>query len=205
MSLLSPSSPSRGSDTSFPSQARMVKVPVGRALVPPLTRVQMASSERNILVAGLGNELLSDDGVGVHACRLLDQQARAMGRTDVVIAEVGTAVGDALHLMETANFILGIDALQAGGAPGTVYLARAGELAHQGLVGLHQLSLLGALQLVEVEVSRRWPDWQRPEVEILGVEPASLALGMTLSEPVQAALTSVTAQVWQCIDRWAAA
>jgi len=127
-----------------------------------------------------------------------------MGRTDVVIAEIGTAVGDALHLLEAAKLILGIDALQAGGAPGTVYLAKASELESQGMVGLHQLSLLGALQLVEVEISGRSPDWQRPEVEILGVEPASLALGMTLSTPVQAALTRITAQVWQRIDRWVA-
>jgi len=164
----------------------------------------MASSDRIILVAGLGNELLSDDGVGVHACRLLEQQARAKGRSDVVIAEIGTAVGDAMHLFEQAELILGIDALQAGGAPGTVYLAKAGELDSEELVGLHQLSLLGALQMVAVEASGRLSAWQRPQVEIIGVEPTSLALGMSLSPPVQASLARVTAQAWQRIDRWAA-
>lgn len=122
----------------------------------------------------------------------------------MLIAEIGTAVGDALHLFEQAELIVGIDAMQAGGAPGTVYLADAGELEREELTGLHQLSLLGALELVEVEASSRSPAWQRPHVEILGVEPESLALGMTLTAPVQASLTRITAQVWQRIDRWAA-
>jgi hydrogenase maturation protease len=162
---------------------------------------KMAFAERIILVAGLGNELLSDDGVGVHACRLLQEQARAKGRTDLVIAEIGTAVGDALHLFERAERILGIDAMQAGGAPGTIYLAGAEELADETLVGLHQLSLLGALQMIEAEMSGLpGVRWQRPQVEILGVEPASLALGMALSAPVQASLAAVADQAWQQID-----
>jgi hydrogenase maturation protease len=164
---------------------------------------KVASTQRIILIAGLGNELLSDDGVGVHACRLLEQQARGKGRTDVVIAEVGTAVGDALHLFEQAELILGIDAMQAGGEPGTIYLADAEQLATDALVGLHQLGLLGALQMIEAEISGRCgAPWQRPQVEILGVEPASLALGMTLSAPVQASLARVAAQAWQRLDRW---
>ncbi|MBW2528556.1 MAG: hydrogenase maturation protease [Deltaproteobacteria bacterium] len=161
----------------------------------------MTDTDGTILVAGLGNELLSDDGVGIHACRRLASEAEARGRTDVVIAEIGTAVIEALHLLERAELILGIDAMQAGGAPGTVYLASADELESSELVSLHQLSLLGALQMVEAEASGRLAEpWKRPAVEILGVEPAQLSLGMTLSTPVAASLPQVCEQVWRLID-----
>ena len=70
-----------------------------------------------ILIAGLGNCLLRDDGIGVHAIRSLQQNPPP----GVVVAEVGTAVLDALHLLEWAEKILAIDAMQAGGNPGTLY------------------------------------------------------------------------------------
>lgn len=165
----------------------------------------MNQATGTILIAGLGNELLSDDGIGVHACRRIAAEARWTRRRDLVIAEVGTAVCDALHLLEQASRILAIDAMQAGGKPGTLYLTGPDGLDQRSLVGLHQLDLLGALGLVEAEASGRGGEpWRPPRVEILGVEPTRLSLGMTLSAPVAACLPQLTALAWQRIGRWAA-
>ncbi len=92
--------------------------------MPTLTHTdrKRASSRRrgraNILVAGLGNLLLADDGVGVHLVRALE------GTTPrgVTVVDVGTAVLDALHLFEGADRVLALDAMQAGGAPGDIYV-----------------------------------------------------------------------------------
>jgi hydrogenase maturation protease len=169
---------------------------------------------RRLLVAGLGNELCGDDGVGVHTCRLLAPRIEALGRDDVVVAEIGTAVCDALHLLEWADHVLCIDAMRAGGLPGSIYLAAPGDLEDEGRVSLHQLSLLGALQLLELEHGAPTGDradrapgkgWRGPRVEILGVEPASLALGLGLSPQVEAALPRVLEHVWQTVSRWSQA
>lgn len=175
---------------------------------------QLPTSHPRILVAGLGNELLSDDGVGVHAARLLREQAPSRLSEGIVVAEVGTAVGDAMELLEWADFVLAIDAMQAGGRPGTLYRALEDDLEGDGRSSLHQLSLLGALRLVQQEVLGRAAQatgqtapserWQRPRVEILGVEPASLELGMGLSPAVRDALPAVAAEAWRVIDRWKA-
>jgi len=172
---------------------------------------ESAGSPPRILIAGLGNELLGDDGVGVHACRLLAPRIESLGRDDLIVVEIGTAVCDALHLLEWADHVLGIDAMQADGPPGSIYLCEPRDLEADGRVSLHQLSLLGALELLELEHAPPAADgaglapssgWHRPRVEILGVEPASLALGIGLSPAVDAALPRVVEHAWQLVHGW---
>ena len=128
-------------------------------------------------MVGLGNLLLQDDGVGVHAVRAL----RKVLPLRILAVEVGTAVLDGLHLFEWADRIVAIDAMQAGGAPGTIYSFGVDEVDAGGIqASLHELSLVGALRLL--------PREHHPGIQILGVEPASLDFGMELTGPVAAAL-----------------
>src|SRR5512139_3120116 len=108
----------------------------------PLLGCATSLKRPRILIAGLGNILLRDDGVGVHAVRELRQDTSP----GALVVEVGTAVLDALHLLEWAEAILAIDAMRAGGSPGTIYPLRVEEIAEPGpMSSLHELSLLGAL------------------------------------------------------------
>jgi hydrogenase maturation protease len=60
------------------------------------------------LVLGIGNLLLCDEGVGVHAVRALQLEKMP---EDVVIIESGTAFLDALPEIEKADRIIIIDAM----------------------------------------------------------------------------------------------
>jgi len=153
----------------------------------------MEHSQRRcrILIAGLGNVLLMDDGVGVHAVRELLNDAPA----GACVAEVGTAVLHALHLLETADRILAIDAVQAGGPPGTVYVFRAGDEKVQHRVSLHELSLMGALRFLG-------PAHPRPEIVILGVEPETIDYGLELTKEVAAALPQVLRVAKEIAEMW---
>jgi len=131
-----------------------------------------------VLIAGLGNELLRDDGVGVHAARLLADDAGG----DLRVVAVGTAVLDALHLFEWADRILAIDAMQAGALPGTIYrFGPRDVLQPLTAASLHELSLVAALRFLS-------PGCSPAAVTILGVEPAVIDYGLELSPPVSAAL-----------------
>jgi hydrogenase maturation protease len=144
-----------------------------------------------ILIAGLGNYLLQDDGVGVHAVKAL-QQTPLPG---VIVAEVGTAVLGALHLLEWAEKILAIDAMQAGGAPGTLYAFKVDEVAGPGLqTSLHELNLLAALRFL--------PRQAKPEILIVGVEPQTIDYGLDLSPAVAAALPELAREVRQIVSAW---
>ena len=152
----------------------------------------------HILVAGLGNELLRDDGVGIHAVRLFLQTQSRLG-ANMIVAEIGTAVLDALHLIEWADYVLAIDAMQAGGPPGSVYAAPAADIEpgnkRQG--GLHELNLLAALRLM--------PAGPQPQITILGVEPEVIAFGLDLSPRVEAALPRVVDEARNLITKWSGA
>ena len=144
-----------------------------------------------ILIAGLGNCLLRDDGIGVHAVKAL-QRTPPPG---VVVAEVGTAVLDALHLLGWAEKILAIDAMQAGGNPGTLYVFGVDAVAGQGMqVSLHELNLLAALDFLPRQI--------KPEILIVGIEPETIDYGLDLSPSMAAALPKITREVRKIVSGW---
>lgn len=144
-----------------------------------------------ILVAGLGNSLLRDDGVGVQAVRELQKDPPR----GAVVVEVGTAVLDALHLLEWAEKILAVDAMQAGGSAGTIYSLPVSEPGNGGpQSSLHELDLLAALRLL--------PQKPRPAVLILGVEPETIGYGLELSPKVGSVLPVVIQSVREIVKYW---
>ena len=145
-----------------------------------------------LLIAGLGNELLSDDGVGVHALRELEQRPMP----GVTTADVGTAVLHGLHFLETADRVLVIDAAKGGQPPGTVYLFDAAENAEaRAVASVHAMGLREAARLLMT-------DRPAPRITVIGVEPETLAYGMSLSAPVRAALPGVVALARETVAGW---
>ncbi len=144
-----------------------------------------------ILIAGLGNLLLRDDGVGVQAIRELQKDPQP----GVLAVEIGTAVLDSLSLFEWADKILAIDAMRAGGSAGTLYsfqVSKGEDRSPQG--SLHALNLLAALRLL--------PDDKRHQLVILGVEPMVIEHGLNLSRKVQAALPVLIQSVREIVNYW---
>ena len=74
------------------------------------------------VILGVGNLLMSDDGVGIHAVRELLRDPPAGAR----IVESGTDFLSALPILESARRVLVLDAVRGKGAPGG---ARAGRAA----------------------------------------------------------------------------
>lgn len=135
---------------------------------------------------------MSDDGVGVYAVQELLRRPPA----GVRITEVGIAILDAVSLLAWADRVLVIDALRDGGTPGSVYRAEASALLHEpARLALHELDLMGALQLLPPELHPR-------VISVLGVEPESLEPGLGLSPKVLAALPTVVHMVNQTVALW---
>ena len=138
------------------------------------------------LVVGLGNELLADEGVGVHAARALI--AAKTLPPEVRVLEVGTAVLDALEDLAAVERVLIIDAMKAEGEPGTVYeLALSDCEFSPCIASIHGFDIQRALALVGCR--------ELPAVWVIGVEPARIEWSMSLSPAVAAALPEVLAAV----------
>ncbi len=130
------------------------------------------------VILGIGNELLGDEGVGVHAARQLQSKELPMG-THVV--EVGTAILDALPFLEEAERIFVLDAMQDGSPPGTVYKIPMDECSGSTCIAsMHGFDIFRVLALTERK--------EVPPVMVFGVEPGNLSWSMDLSSSVDESL-----------------
>lgn len=139
------------------------------------------------LVIGIGNVLLSDEGLGVHVARAL-LAGRAPRGMDVL--EAGTSLFEALQYARGYDRVILADAIRAGGVPGTVYQLemRNGD---SGLdtamepLSLHEFGVAEALHA-------GWMLGLLPEkVRLIGVEPATTEPGLELSPAVRSAVEEV--------------
>lgn len=148
-------------------------------------------NEKHVIM-GIGNWLLSDDGVGVHAAQAL---AKAPPPGTLVV-DAGTDTLSALSFLEDAKRVLLIDAVQGGNAPGTIRCFTESDLSlRQGVSTAHAVSLLASRHLLP-------PGAEWPEFQILGVEPALMTYGMELSPAVASALPQVTRLSREIVAAW---
>jgi hydrogenase maturation protease len=93
------------------------------------------------LILGVGNVLLSDEGVGVHVARRMMQMDLP---PDVVVVDGGTVGLDLLPHFHDMELVILIDALQADDQPGTIYRLAPENLAfsqHPAL-SVHEMGIL---------------------------------------------------------------
>ena len=133
-------------------------------------------------ILGVGNCLMKDDGVGVHAVRALSELPLPAG---VAVIDAGTCP-DVIFDTDFADRVIIIDAVHGDGPPGTLYrLAEEALLAPEdGFRSCHDVSLVHAL--------REWrPAVRGQVVVVIGIEPKEVAWGLDLSPEVAACLPRV--------------
>lgn len=138
---------------------------------------------KKILILGVGNLILRDEGVGVHAVRELEKRDLP---AHVEVIDGGTYLMDLLGVIQEAERIIVIDALKGGGEPGTIYRVKPDDLMAEGerTLSLHQVGLLDVLGMVK----QLGGD---PHAVIIGVEPKEISWGMELTPEVEAKLPKV--------------
>ncbi len=136
-----------------------------------------------VLVLGVGNILLGDDGAGID---LVNQMPRLSAGWNgaVEFLEGGTQGLALLGDLDGRSALVLLDAAALGAAPGTVHVRRDGEVlelshrggtSHEGNAG----ELLAAAGLLG-ELPQR--------IILVGIEPLCLETGIGLSEPVRQAV-----------------
>ena len=126
------------------------------------------------LILGIGNELLGDEGVGVHAARLLLAE-NLPPKTKIL--EVGTAILDALPDLEQADRVIILDAMKDDQPPGTVYKISLDHCSGASCIAsMHGFDIFRVMALA----GRSSP----PPVMVFGVEPLKVEWSLELSTPV---------------------
>jgi hydrogenase maturation protease len=135
-----------------------------------------------IVVLGVGNTLLSDEGIGVRAIEKLELDY--ILPPEVVIVDGGTTGMEMLDDLSKCDHIIIIDAVRSGKAPASI-VRLAGEqvpVFFKTKLSPHQIGLSDVLATLA------FIDEQPGGVTVIGVEPVSLATGMSLSPQVEARL-----------------
>ncbi|HAK95288.1 MAG TPA: hydrogenase maturation protease [Planctomycetes bacterium] len=152
-------------------------------------RGAMAAAEKApILVLGIGNILLRDEGAGVRAIEALSAAALPPG---VETLDGGTSGADLLDVIAGRRRLIVVDAVDADAAPGTIVRFTPEELAADPArtVSLHEFGLLETLAAARLLGCA--PD----DVVVIGVQPKDVHAGLALSEEVAAALPRAVAAV----------
>lgn len=154
------------------------------------------TEHKRIVVLGLGNQIRSDDGVGVHAVRLLMQDHGVPDGVEVI--EGGTAGLDLLPAIEDATHVLALDAVNTGAAPGAVVRFEMSELSPlPGSPSVHQIGFADLLEAL------RWMDKGSKQMVLLGVQPSHTGWGDALTPEVEAALPRLIQAALDELEQWA--
>lgn len=141
-----------------------------------------------IMIMGVGNVLLSDEGLGV---RFLDEFDKESLPENVELVEGGTAGLELVHLITEVDFLILIDAVNAKSEPGSVFRFRPEDiriLPDMFEVSFHQVGIIEVLNVADLLGNA-------PQTMIYGVQPKSLDWGMELSEEIKAVFPRLMQQV----------
>ena len=135
-----------------------------------------------VLVLGIGNLVMSDDGVGV---RVVQQLQREYCFTENVgIMDGGTLGLDLLPKLEGIEHLIVVDAVETGQEPGTCVRLGGEELpiALETKVSAHQMGLKDLLSVA------RLLGHSPGEMVLIGVQPGSIEMDTELTPKVDAVL-----------------
>jgi len=137
-----------------------------------MTKVQ------DILILGIGNILLKDEGVGVHVVERLMKMSLP---DNVEVLDGGTAGLDLVDFIEGRKKMIVIDAVNAGEKPGTLYRLTEENLdiKPKAISSFHEIDFLDALHMSELVNSK--PE----EIVVIGIEPNDMSEGIGLSPEIE--------------------
>ncbi len=145
-------------------------------------------SRKRVLVAGVGNIFLGDDGFGVEVVRRLAEREMPEG---VEVKDFGIRGMDlAYALQEDYEVVVFVDAVPRGEEPGTVYLIEP-EIEEDGEVsldthGMDPVKVIKLSRALGAKPTRTLVVGCEPRVVLSGEDYDDMS--MELSEPVQAAV-----------------
>jgi hydrogenase maturation protease len=152
-----------------------------------------------ILVLGIGNTLLTDEGVGIVAMRELE--ARFGQREDMEFLDGGTLSFTLAVPISECSALLVIDAAELGAAPGSTRSFEGEEmdrfLGENRKSSVHEVGLLDLLSISRL--TGHWPERRA----LIGIQPAVVGWGEALTPAVAAALPEVCASATEIIGRFA--
>ena len=140
---------------------------------------------KKLLVLGVGNILMMDEGIGVHAVHEFWKEKQDYDETLVDFIDGGTFTQDIFYLFEAYAQVLVLDIVRAGQEPGTIYSLDEDDLVknEKQILSLHDTDLLDSLDMAQMR-------GHRPALKIVGIEPEKIDWGTEMTPALVKAFPS---------------
>ena len=141
------------------------------------------------VVLGVGNTLLSDEGVGVRVIEALADGYELPAEVEII--DGGTCGMEMLEQLENLAALVIVDCVRHGQPPGTPVLLKGDDVPvfFKTKLSPHQVGLSDVL--ASLEFTGRAPG----HTAIVGIQPVSLALGLDLTPTVEDRVPELVAMV----------
>jgi hydrogenase maturation protease len=148
------------------------------------------------VVLGLGNMLMADDGVGLAALARLDDDWFVP--RGVTLVDGGTWGMNLLHIVEGADNLLIFDAIDIGGAPGSIVRLEGNDIPRflSQKLSPHQIDLREVLALAELR------GMVPEQLVALGIQPERVEMSTTLSPAVEGHIDQLVLMAVAQLQRW---
>ncbi len=148
------------------------------------------------IILGIGNTLISDDGVGVHIINKLEKEYNLPD--DVSIIDGGTKGLDLLPFIEGNDRMLIVDAANFDKAPGTIDTVIGDDIPQflSMKLSMHQIGLpdtLFAAKLMDIAPA---------EMCLIGIQPKSMETGLELSQEISSRFDALFDKVMEKLKEW---
>jgi|Deesub1362B_J571_1020462.scaffolds.fasta_scaffold00093_91 hydrogenase maturation protease len=145
-----------------------------------------------IVVVGVGNLLLKDDGFGIHVIEMLkgmEEFREAGGGRGVEVVDAMTNTAMLLAAMDGKDKAVIVDAFSMGGEPGDIHVFRfnphVDEFPSDIMLSIHDMHFKDAINTARGV-------YELPEeIVIVGAEPKEIDVGMELSQECRNAIPEV--------------
>lgn len=157
--------------------------------------VQAPAPTQDVLILGIGNPLMGDDGFGIRVVELL---AEIELPSNVKVEEAGLPGWGLPSWLEGWSKVILVDAVRMGQAPGSWKRFRPSEIQvvmEDDALSLHQPDLACGLALAQAL------GFLPEDLLLYGIEPVSVYPGAGLSSQVCASLPEVVRNILEDVEK----
>jgi hydrogenase maturation protease len=159
--------------------------------------MESTASRKKVLVMGVGNTLLQDDGIGVHVTETL--KASQLSPAGIDYLDGGTIGLSLLPEIEEADAVVIVDASEIGETPGAMRIFRNAEIDQQ-LSGrkktVHEVALADLFSAAAIR--GRCPS----ERALVAIQPGSTDWGLEPTADVQATIPRACEAISKLTREW---
>jgi len=155
------------------------------------------SSNQKVVVIGLGNILMEDEGIGVHVANHLEEKYHFSPEIEIV--DGGTSGLDLLPFFDQENSVLIIDAVNFHMAPGTVGVLKDDDILAQldPKISLHHLGLSDLISVSDLL------DKKPHRMTLLGIQPESMDnLDLEMTATIKGVFDKIVHNALDLLKEW---